>query len=86
MRAADESEFDWNDDVLLDPYQSSLSQGRHEGLGAGMQSGFLEGQALGLLKGIEIGVELGYMHAFATMALDHVQQGLMQHLSESSKK
>ena len=65
--------FRWDDDLCLDPHQSSLEEGRVQGRTAGELAGFHDGQTLGQTKGIEFGMELGFIRGFLN-ALGQLQE------------
>jgi len=60
---------DWDEYLLLDPYEESRKEGRAQGLEAGLRAGFRDGHTIGKVKALEIGIELGYMHSIAVSSL-----------------
>jgi hypothetical protein len=79
--------YDSWDDLCVNPYQSSLEQGRAQGKEGGGLAGFHDGQALGRTKGIEYGMELGFVRGFLEVvsAQDQPNPKIVRSLRELSK-
>jgi hypothetical protein len=59
---------------IIDPYESTIQNGREDGRNAGLQAGYNDGYQIGKLKAYEIGIELGYMSSICSMALQLLEK------------
>jgi hypothetical protein len=69
-------QLSWNqawDDICINPHQSALEEGHHQGQADGRRAGYQEGYRLGSVTALDYGVELGFVQGVLQELVQHIQ-------------